>query len=117
MRDAEKEEDCLRKALDRTLDQNVNVRPLPTALRMAALRSIKPKKSFYKVQAHPVRSNLLSNVLVEDQNVNVHNKAENSPMLTKPLLICRPTMPQSLAPLEIINPQVFHQHLLPSVQL
>ena len=30
------------------------------ALRLAALKSIKPKKSSYKVQAHPVRSNLLS---------------------------------------------------------
>jgi hypothetical protein len=44
------------------------------ALRMAALRSIKPKKSIYKVQAHPVRSNLLSIVPVEDQNVHQKHK-------------------------------------------
>jgi len=37
------------------------------ALRMAALMSIKPKKSAYKVQAHPVRSNLLSIVPVEPE--------------------------------------------------
>merc|ERR1712079_487602 len=37
------------------------------ALRMAALASIKPKKPAYKVQAHPVRNNLLSIVPVEDQ--------------------------------------------------
>jgi len=37
------------------------------ALRMAAIASMRPKKSSYKVQAHPVRSNLLSIVPVEDQ--------------------------------------------------
>ena len=37
------------------------------ALRMAALASIRPKKSSYKVQAHPVRSNLLSIVPVEEK--------------------------------------------------
>lgn len=36
------------------------------ALRMAAIASMRPKKSSYKVQAHPVRSNLLSIVPVED---------------------------------------------------
>ena len=34
---------------------------------MAALASIRPKKSAYKVQAHPVRSNLLSIVPVEEE--------------------------------------------------
>ena len=34
---------------------------------MAAIASMRPKKSSYKVQAHPVRSNLLSIVPVEDQ--------------------------------------------------
>ena len=37
------------------------------ALRMAAIASMRPKKSSYKVQAHPVRSNLLSIVPVEEQ--------------------------------------------------
>ena len=37
------------------------------ALRLAALNSIKPKKSTFKVQAHPVRSNLLSIVPVEPE--------------------------------------------------
>ena len=34
---------------------------------MAALASIRPKKTAYKVQAHPVRSNLLSIVPVEEE--------------------------------------------------
>ena len=37
------------------------------ALRQAALMSIRPKKSVFKVQAHPVRQNLLSIVPVEDE--------------------------------------------------
>ena len=37
------------------------------ALRQAALLSIRPKKSAFKVQAHPVRANLLSIVPVEEE--------------------------------------------------
>ena len=36
-------------------------------VQMAAIASMRPKKSSYKVQAHPVRSNLLSIVPVEEQ--------------------------------------------------
>ena len=36
------------------------------ALRQAALLSIRPKKSAFKVQAHPVRNNLLSIIPVEE---------------------------------------------------
>ena len=56
------------------------------ALRMAALMSIKPKKSAYKVQAHPVRSNLLSIVPVEPEQ----SKAENDPKAAQPVISQRP---------------------------
>ena len=48
------------------------------ALRMAAIASMRPKKSSYKVQAHPVRSNLLSIVPVEDQPEEIEDKSFES---------------------------------------
>ena len=51
------------------------------ALRLAALRSIKPKKPNFKVQSHPVRQNLLSIVPVEEekkkQEVIEQNQSKN----------------------------------------
>ena len=47
------------------------------ALRRAALMSIRPKKSNYKVQAHPVRQNLLSIVPVEDEPVVKKSPVKN----------------------------------------
>ena len=58
------------------------------ALRMAALASMKPKKSVYKVQAHPVRSNLLSIVPVEPEVVK--QKPVLKPAPAKPSLPASP---------------------------
>ena len=46
------------------------------ALRKAALLSIRPKKSAFKVQAHPVRNNLLSIIPVEDGDEEINKKPE-----------------------------------------
>ncbi len=59
---------------------------------MAALASMKPKKSAYKVQAHPVRSNLLSIVPVEPE------KLKNT-AVTKP-----PTVSRALPPVKSGSP-------------
>ena len=52
------------------------------ALRLAALKSIKPKKSSYKVQAHPVRSNLLSIVPVEEPKPEPLKSNVNKPVIS-----------------------------------
>lgn len=59
------------------------------ALRMAALASMRPKKTAFKVQAHPVRSNLLSIVPVEDDKVE----------LPKESFVVKPFKAKSEAPL------------------
>ena len=66
-------------------DKNEEAEEDLEALRMAALMSIKPKKSAYKVQAHPVRSNLLSIVPVEpEQSKGPEDPKAAQPVISRP---------------------------------
>ena len=61
--DCEKQKDILKDAIS-AIERRVATKP---QVGMAAIASMRPEKSSYKVQAHPVRSNLLSIVPVEEQ--------------------------------------------------
>jgi len=71
--DCEKQKDILKDAIS-AIERRVATKP---QVGMAAIASMRPEKSSYKVQAHPVRSNLLS-IPVEDQPEEIEDKSFES---------------------------------------